>query len=119
MKPTGLRVGESGELVAALHQRLKELGFEVPQAEIDRRFFGPATRQAVRSWQIQKELNPSGVVDPASQLLTSESNAGFQQHRAGDLDLELGHVSDHPTRVADEAAGPPHNEPGGADASPV
>src|SRR3954449_10522047 len=99
MKPTGLRVGDSGELVAALHQRLKELGFEVPQAEIERRFFGPATRQGVRSWQIEKELDPSGVVDLGSELFTGESDTGFVRQPRGDLDtMEPPHMEGRPAR---------------------
>src|SRR3954468_9307451 len=104
MKPARLRVGDSGELVASLHQRLKSLGFKISQAEIERRFFGPATRQAVRSWQIEKELAPYGVVDLGSELWVSEPNASLDRQQLGDRDLlGPGPAGDHPARRVDDA----------------
>jgi peptidoglycan hydrolase-like protein with peptidoglycan-binding domain len=111
MKPTKLRVGDSGELVALLHQRLKQLDFKIPQAEIERRFFGPATRQAVRSWQIANKLDPSGVVDPTSELLKSESDAGLDR-KLGDLEpLEFARTGGRPARRPNDARDPARSEP--------
>jgi hypothetical protein len=62
----GLRVGAFGEDVSVVHGRLAALGYGVPASEIERRFFGPGTRQAVRAYQEQQGLAPTGEVDDAT-----------------------------------------------------
>jgi|SRR5271166_5778910 len=58
-----LAVGSFGELVKKLHRKLIEHGVEIPSSEVDRAFFGPATRYAVIQWQRNHGLPASGIVD--------------------------------------------------------
>src|SRR5262249_22081183 len=61
--------------VAGLHQALSALGLSIPDAETKRRFFGPATREAVRTFQQRRGLKVTGEVDAstASHLDTTRS----------------------------------------------
>ena len=56
-------VGTFGQVVVALQSTLRKLGHEVPQAEIDRTFFGPGTRKAVMQFQEDNGLRVDGIVD--------------------------------------------------------
>jgi peptidoglycan hydrolase-like protein with peptidoglycan-binding domain len=58
-----LSVGSFGEEVKKLHRNLIEHGAEIPSSELDRGFFGPATRYAVIQWQRNHGLPMSGIVD--------------------------------------------------------
>jgi peptidoglycan hydrolase-like protein with peptidoglycan-binding domain len=58
-----LLVGSFGEEVKRLHRKLIEQGVEIPSSELDRGFFGPATRYAVRQWQRNHGLPASGIID--------------------------------------------------------
>lgn len=58
-----LSVGLFGEEVKKLHRRLIERGVEIPSSELNRAFFGPATRYAVIQWQRNHGLPASGIVD--------------------------------------------------------
>jgi hypothetical protein len=58
-----LSVGAFGDDAASVHERLQTHGYEVSSDEIDRRFFGPGTRTALRQFQIDHDLPPNGLVD--------------------------------------------------------
>jgi hypothetical protein len=58
-----LAVGASGDNVAQLHNALLQLGFQLPDSEVRRKFLGPATRQAVQQVQQQHGLPVSGELD--------------------------------------------------------
>ena len=58
-----LAIGAYGADVADLQRALLHLGFQLPDSEISRSFFGPATRQAVLQLQEARGIQPSGAVD--------------------------------------------------------
>src|SRR6266576_1081989 len=58
-----LAVGAFGEEVKNLHCRLTASGLEIPASEIERAFFGPATRYAILEWQQKHGLPVTGIVD--------------------------------------------------------
>ena len=61
-----LSVGAYGADVSRLQEGLLGRGIELPTAEAQRRFFGPATRQALRQFQTVQGLAITGVVDAAT-----------------------------------------------------
>lgn len=63
MSESKLSVGTFGEDVKLLHDKLQKHGFKIPQNELDRNFFGPATRQAVQQLQERHGLTTTGAVD--------------------------------------------------------
>jgi peptidoglycan hydrolase-like protein with peptidoglycan-binding domain len=66
-------VGAHGSDVAQLHNALLQLGFQLPDSEIRRKFFGPATRQAVQQLQQAHGLTVSGQLDAhTSAAMTAE-----------------------------------------------
>ena len=91
-----LVVGAVGEDVARLHEDLQRHGFEVSDAEVKRRFFGPATREAVLKCQQEHGLPCSGDVDgPTTDVLAGApvaSAAGKAVHgllRSPDLKVPV------------------------------
>lgn len=58
-----LAVGSFGEEVKNLHGKLTKHGLGIPSSEVDRSFFGPATRYAVLEWQRTQGLPATGIVD--------------------------------------------------------
>jgi kumamolisin len=58
-----LAVGASGDSVLRLHSFLMQNGYQIPPSESRRRFFGPATRQAVLRFQQKNRLPMSGMID--------------------------------------------------------
>jgi glycosidase len=58
-----LAVGLFGEEVQNLHRKLINQGLGIPPSEVDRAFFGPATRYAVMQWQRTHGLPVTGIVD--------------------------------------------------------
>ena len=58
-----LAVGSFAEEVKDLHRKLIEHGLVLPRSEVDRAFFGPATRYAVLEWQRKHRLAVTGIVD--------------------------------------------------------
>ena len=58
-----LSVGAQGDNVARLHDFLRQRGVELPASEVNRKFFGPATRHAVRQLQHENGLAITGEVD--------------------------------------------------------
>ena len=63
MPTTSLGVGTFGDEVADLHRRLTAHGFSLPSSEVDRHFFGPATRAAVTDCQREHGLPATGSLD--------------------------------------------------------
>jgi peptidoglycan hydrolase-like protein with peptidoglycan-binding domain len=55
-------LNSSGAGVAPLHSQLQNLGFELPAFEVTNKKFGTATRNAVKTFQKQNELPPTGKV---------------------------------------------------------
>jgi peptidoglycan hydrolase-like protein with peptidoglycan-binding domain len=73
MDGRSLSVGAVGEEVRRLHNRLRRLGYEIPESETSRAFFGPGTREAVRQIQLQHGLQSHGMVDEATNALIGET----------------------------------------------
>jgi peptidoglycan hydrolase-like protein with peptidoglycan-binding domain len=72
---SNLSVGMYGEEVKLLHGNLRQLGFDIPTAEVDRELFGPATREAVQECQEQLGLPATGVVDERTRAAIKEAVA--------------------------------------------
>src|SRR6266566_2219 len=70
-----LSVGSYGDSVARLQDVLRQLGFQLPASEVNRKFFGPATRQAVQQFQQQHGLPISGEVDEQTASAMSAATA--------------------------------------------
>jgi glycosidase len=58
-----LAVGSFGEEVKNLHRKLIKHGLGIPSSEVDRSFFGPATRDAILQWQRTHGLPLTAIVD--------------------------------------------------------
>src|SRR4029077_18306507 len=63
MKDFPLEVGSFGDDVKDLHRKLISHGFRIRSSEVDRGFFGPATRDAVIEWQRNHGLPATGGVE--------------------------------------------------------
>jgi len=63
MAKLNLEVGAFGEEVKNLHRKLIKHGLGIPSSELDRAFFGPATRDTVLAWQRNHGLPVTGIVD--------------------------------------------------------
>lgn len=62
-----------GDDVKLLQSELGQLGFKIPDSELQRAFFGPGTYEAVEAFQKQKGLDTTGVVDErAAALINAE-----------------------------------------------
>jgi peptidoglycan hydrolase-like protein with peptidoglycan-binding domain len=66
MNSQRLNVGDFGDDVARLHEEIRARGFEVSPEEVKRKFYGPATRDAVRECQTCHGLDVTGDVDEAT-----------------------------------------------------
>jgi glycosidase len=75
MKNPDLSVGVFGEKVAELHRRLLGRGFSIPNSEVERTFFGPATREALREFQCKQGLKITGILDKATNAAIEEALA--------------------------------------------
>ena len=73
MNDPGLEVGAQGEAVGRLHEALSKAGYQIPQGETARQFFGPATRDAVLRYQQDHALPVTGCADQATLTLLSAS----------------------------------------------
>jgi len=73
MSSKKLNVGDFGDDVARLHEKLEARGFEVSPEEVKRRFYGPATRDAVRECQTYQGLEATGEVNEATTALLLSS----------------------------------------------
>ena len=80
-----LAVGSFAEEVKDLHRKLIEHGLVLPRSEVDRAFFGPATRYAVLEWQRKHRLAVTGIVDErtSATLEAAPPSASFQSQGPG------------------------------------
>jgi len=65
-----LSLGTYGAAVARLQEFLVQQGVNLPASEVDRAFFGPATRQAVWEFQRKVGLPVTGLVDERTYSFT-------------------------------------------------
>ena len=70
-----LTAAASGDEVQDLHSKLRQRGFDVPAAEVERRFFGPGTREAVTTFQRANGLKVTGAVDAATEAALGGASA--------------------------------------------
>jgi peptidoglycan hydrolase-like protein with peptidoglycan-binding domain len=75
MPELSLSVGMYGDEVKLLHSKLRQHGFDIPATEVDRQFFGPATREAVREYQQEHGLPLTGAVDEHTHAAIEEATA--------------------------------------------
>ncbi len=81
-----LELGESGDAVAALQQRLVDLGYWMGEPDGT---YGQLTRQAVMAFQKVEGLSRDGVAGPATQAQLAA--AGRPSSRGGDgIEIDLG-----------------------------
>jgi peptidoglycan hydrolase-like protein with peptidoglycan-binding domain len=124
-----LNVGDSGDDIRALHERLKAHGVEVSAEEQKRKFFGPSTRAAVSGFQKAHGIDTTGgVCEKTAALLMSNAQPvlastakemtapGFtRQQSASAVAIPSGTASTAPTRPAEAAGkltGPFQTSPG-------
>lgn len=74
MPASALSVGGFGDEVKRLQSELRRQGFHIPDAEFERGFFGPATREAVQRCQAKHGLIASGVLDEATTAALDEAS---------------------------------------------
>lgn len=85
-EPTSLRIGSEGDDVVALQQRLRELGFHVP--DVDGRY-GGLTQQAVMAFQKAAGIGRDGIAGPAT-LGALETGSPVQAREGGDhIEVDL------------------------------
>lgn len=73
MSTSKLTVGDFGDEVARLQEKLKARGFEVSTEEVKRKFYGPATRDAVRERQKSHKIEVTGILDPKTVAALGET----------------------------------------------
>ncbi len=85
MAKLNLGVGAFGDEVKNLHRKLIRHGLRIPSSEVDRAFFGPATRNAVLEWQRSHGLAVTGIVDEQTNatLDAAPPSPGFQPQDSG------------------------------------
>src|SRR6266536_6188655 len=96
-----LRAGLTGTDVAALHEELVRLGYQVPEAERSQRLFGVGTAEAVAAFQVAHGLVDTAVVD--------KSTAAVLERVAGELGTAFIHVPS-PEPLVGRAPVPPNPE---------
>lgn len=74
-----LSVRMQGEDVALLQRELQRLGFAIAESQVTSRFSGDSTLAAVRLFQEQQGLQPTGVVDEgiATQINAAQPRPSF------------------------------------------
>jgi glycosidase len=85
MAKLNLEVGAFGDEVKNLHRKLIRHGLRIPSSEVDRAFFGPATRDGVMRWQRSHDLPTTGIVDEQTNatLETAPQPASVQPQDSG------------------------------------
>ena len=63
LKDRHLMVRQKGEDVKAAQTELKALGYDIPEDEAKRSYYGQGTRDAVYKFQKEQGLHASGIVD--------------------------------------------------------
>src|SRR6266487_1549398 len=94
-----LHVGDSGGDVVRLHEALRRLGFAVPTEEAKRKFFGPATREAVTDCQKQHGFEVTGAVDEATAAVLEQEHSVSETGRIGSRALRYGSLDNETTRL--------------------
>jgi len=113
MELSRLRVGDSGEIVAQLHEVLAFHGVEVSPEERKRRFFGPSTRDAVREFQKQHGLEVTGEVDEATAAaLSGATLASRRAPLSGTSPVDLGSPFTPRSLVSQPALSVPNSSTG-------
>ena len=72
-----------GEDVKWLHEALMQLSFDIPESELAESVFGQATERAVRRFQRQHHLDPTGVVDGRTAALVNRIVEGERPQPQG------------------------------------
>ncbi len=71
-----IREGASGVAVEDIQERLTKLDYQIDQAELDARYFGPSTAAAVARFRLDQGLSLAGDIDtPTWSALVDE---GYQ-----------------------------------------
>ena len=71
-----LSIRMRGEDVTLLHAELKQLGFKIAGNDVQRKYFGPGTKEAVEAFQKRKKLPITGIVDKRTAArINAEVNA--------------------------------------------
>jgi hypothetical protein len=90
-----LTVAMTGEDVKQLQVGLRQLGFTIADAELQRQSFGELTQRAVQEYQRQHDLPPTGVVDQRTAEIINAAVAALEPHPPGPAAPSftiLGHV---------------------------
>src|SRR5260370_726933 len=82
MQNAPLSVGAYGDSVARLQKLLLQSGFQLASSEVNRTFFGPATRQVIQQFQQQNGLQVSGAVDEQTAILLQRDEGSGQPGNA-------------------------------------
>jgi peptidoglycan hydrolase-like protein with peptidoglycan-binding domain len=98
-------IGDFGNEVAHLHQRLALHGVKISAEERKRKFFGPSTREAIGEFQKTHGIDPSCEICDRTAALLSSSPAG--------VPISSGSVSLTPTSRGKAAATGVSSLPGG------
>ena len=76
LKGRTLMVRQRGDDVKELQDELKELGYDVPEDETNRTFYGQSTSDLVRKFQFDASLTVTGIVNQATaEALTEKLEA--------------------------------------------
>ncbi len=91
-----LNIGDFGDDVANLHERLKKHGFSVTSEEVKRKFFGPKTREAVGEFQKINRIDPSyEVCEKTLSLLATHPT----KHTAAGISVVDRGVTEGPNKI--------------------
>ncbi len=105
MASVRLSVGTYGAEVSRLQNSLVEQGFRIAASEANRRFFGPATRQALQQYQKTHGLAATGAVDEATAAILAGGSSASVTPYAGEVSALLRHLArgrdDGQSRVKD------------------
>jgi hypothetical protein len=109
--PTALlEIGALGDSVATLHNALAQNGIELPPSELNRKFFGPATRQSIQQLQQQNGLPVTGTLDDRTASLLGISGAKSAPAAATTV-INAGQAGSAPPAVIAAAAVTPEAPP--------
>ncbi len=106
-----LSVGAYGADVSRLHEGLRQQSQDIPSAEVQRRFFGPATRLALRRFQELRGLPVTGVVDAATMSALTPATAISALHRRESNPCEAGGAAASHSRGHDAPGRPAQTAP--------
>jgi len=95
-----LSIGTYGPTVTQLHELLRQRGFELPESETQRNFFGPATRQALQNLQQQNGFPVTGALDERTAALLHPAAASTPVNAAASEMRMMTLAGNGPTAVA-------------------